>query len=248
MNPIHFTFRVFFFAVSFLTVLGCMKNKNNLPSSNSKSFVENENWCIDGITDLKPGDILVKPNINMLPGSSNKSNGWTFGHAALVVKGYKSENIDTLLSHVVIIESIARDVPQPYQVREIAGYVENKNLALNCTSFGPKINGNRYRLRLKLSDSQIDSIIAFAREQKNDESCWNAMKSFPDDVPPPGSTRKNWADNSQWYCSLLVWQSFYYVTGIDLDANGGYEVYPDDLVASKYFDIGNDHFPSRAKF
>lgn len=248
MNPLHFSFRLFVVTVSLLVAFGCKKSQNNQTSSNTKSVGENENCCIEGITDLKPGDILVKPNINMLPGSSNKSNGWTFGHAALVVKGYESKNIDTLLSHVVIIESIARDVSRPFQVREIAGYVENKNLALNCTSFGPKIKGNRYRLRLKLSDSQIDSIIAFAREQKNDESCWNAMKSFPDDVPPEGSTRKNWADNSQWYCSLLVWQSFYYVTGIDLDANGGYEVYPDDLIASKYFDIGEDHFPSRAKF
>jgi hypothetical protein len=248
MNPFHFSFRLIIFVAWMFISIRCETDQNKASSPNTKSVVENQNWCEEGITDLKPGDILVKPNINMLPGSSNKSNGWTFGHAAMVVKGYAHKNIDTLLANVTIIESIARDVPQAYQVREIAGYVENKNLALCCTSFGPKFKGNRYRLRLNLSAGQIDSIIAFARDQKNKPSCWNAMKSFPDDVEPEGSTRKNWADNSQWYCSLLVWQSYYYVTGIDLDANGGYEVYPNDLIASKYFDIGDDHFPSRARF
>jgi hypothetical protein len=247
MNHLRFSVLIFLIACLFM-LIGCNNTKVKAPLPDTKPISENQKWCEEGITDLKPGDILVKPNINMLPGSSNKSNGWTFGHAALVVKGYQHKNIDTLLANSVIIESIARDVPQPYQVREIAAYVEKGDLSHSCTSFGPKIKGNRYRLRLKLSDSQIDSIIAFAREQKNDESCWNAMKSFPDDVPPAGSTRKNWADNSQWYCSLLVWQSYYFVTGIDLDANGGYEVYPDDLVASKYFDIGDDQFPSRARF
>jgi len=205
-------------------------------------------WCLEGITDLKPGDILVKPNVSLMPGSAEVPNGWGFGHTAMVVKGYAHPNIDTLLSHVVIIESISRDVPREFQVREIAGYVENDNYALNTTSFGSKYAGNRFRLRLNIPQAQIDSIIAFARDQKNDFSSWNAMKSFPDDVAPVGSNRKNWADNSHWYCSLLVWQSVLYVTGIDLDANSGYEVYPSDLIASKYFDIGEDNFPSRVKF
>lgn len=241
-------FRFFLAIVLILNTFGCKTDLKKDSTSNTNSISAAQKWCEEGITDLKPGDILVKPNLNLLPGSSNKANGWTFGHAALVVKGYAHENIDTLLANATIIESMARDVPQAYQVREIAAYVENEKLPFSCTSFGPEIEGNRFRLRLNLSPSQIDSIIAFAREQKNDESCWNAMKSFPDDVAHEGDQRKNWADNSHWYCSLLVWQSFYYVTGIDLDVNGGYLVYPNDLIASEYFDIGNDNFPSRARF
>ena len=60
-------------------------------------------------------------------------------------------------------------------------------------------------------------------------------------------TRDNWADNTHWYCSLIIWQAVLYVTGIDLDANGGYFVYPNDLVASPYFDNSSEH-TGRARF
>jgi hypothetical protein len=231
-------------------LLSIQCTKQNIKNSKTELFTDfnNPDWCLKGISDLKPGDILIKPNVGFLPGSSFVPNGRLFGHAAIVITGYKNDNIDTLLSHVKIVEAIARDVPPSYQVREISGYVVDKNLAKNSTSFGPDYAGNRYRLRMRISQNQIDSIIAFVLDQKKDLFYWNAMKSFPDDIPPEGSTRKNWADNSDWYCTLLIWQAVFYVTSIDLDMNGGYQVFPNDMILNKYFDIQEDHFPSRVRF
>ncbi|MFW5793335.1 MAG: hypothetical protein ACOCWC_03555, partial [Bacteroidota bacterium] len=59
--------------------------------------------------------------------------------------------------------------------------------------------------------------------------------------------RRNWADNDHWYCSLLIWQAVLYVSGIDLDSNGGYFVYPNDLIASPYFNNENG-FKGRTRF
>ncbi|MDA3879703.1 MAG: hypothetical protein PF436_04880 [Prolixibacteraceae bacterium] len=209
-----------------LSLISCVGNKNE-PSTISVI----EPWCIEGISELKKGDILVKPNANLLPGSSVVENGFSFGHAVIVTKGYTHKNTDSLLRNITIIESMSTNVPIPFQVREIAGYTEDNIAAFNNTSFSEKYKGNRYRLRLNISESQIDSIIAFARNQQGDISSWNAMKSYPLD-----KTDNNWADNSHWYCSLLIWQSVIYVTGIDLDINQGYMIYPNDLINHPLFD------------
>lgn len=37
-------------------------------------------------------------------------------------------------------------------------------------------------------------------------------------------------DQARWYCSKLLWASYRYVANIDLDADGGYWVWPVDLV------------------
>lgn len=204
-----------------------------------------DKWSIDYIDEFRRGDIIVKPNLNFLPGSASVPNGVNCGHAAMVTKGYKHHNIDTLLANIIIIESMAVDVPKEFQVREIAGHVYNKNAILNCTSFNKQFTGNRYRLRLNLSEAQIDSIVSFACEQKGDFSNWNAMKAYPDNLN--NNSKTNWADNSHWYCSLLIWQSVYYVTGIDLDVNKGFQVYPNDLIASPFFD-NSDINTGRVRF
>jgi hypothetical protein len=229
-------------------LFGCTPSSEKQGSVAAPKIFSDTAWCAYGIDELLPGDILVKPNVNMLPGTAEMPIGWSFGHAALVVKGYKHRNIDTLLANTVLVESMARDVDQAYQVRETKGYVENENLALNCTSFSSKYAGNRFRLRLNLPQAQIDSIVSFALAQKGDISCWNSIKSFPENVDSVGLHRRNWADNSHWYCSLLVWQSVYYVTGFDLDANGGYQVYPNDLIRSQFFNTNTSSFSGRARF
>lgn len=38
------------------------------------------------------------------------------------------------------------------------------------------------------------------------------------------------SNQSQWYCSKLPWASYKYTSNIDLDYNGGYYVWPEDLV------------------
>lgn len=248
MNKLFLHQTLLFLILIIIFIIGIFscsqKQTNNEPLA---SDPDSSNWCVEGVNEFRRGDIIVKPNVDFMPGTASVPNGWNFGHAVIVTKGFKHDNIDTLLSHITIVESNASDVAQPYQVREIAGLVRNKNLALNCTSFASKYAGNRFRLRLNLPKSQLDSIINFALDQKGDLSCWNATKSFPGNqtnVPPYA---KNWADNTSWYCSLLVWQSVFYVTGIDLDVNGGFQVYPNDIITNPIFN-NTENFTGRARF
>jgi len=37
-------------------------------------------------------------------------------------------------------------------------------------------------------------------------------------------------DQSRWYCSKLAWSSYKYTAGVDLDGDGGYWVWPVDLI------------------
>lgn len=208
-------------------------------------------FAIEGVDAFLPGDIIVRPNTNLLPGSTRVDGGFLFGHAAFVVRGFRSQHPDTLLANTIIIESMARDVLPGFQVRETPALVYHEREAFSNTNFSAKYAGNRYRLRLQWNDSELDRIITFLREQKGDLSTWNAAKRFPgqafaDSLVNVGM-RSNWADNSHWYCSLLVWQAVYYVKGIDLDANGGYMVYPNDLITSPYFDLKHG-IASRARF
>jgi hypothetical protein len=234
-----------------ILIIGLNSCKEQLQFENSSTLVQDTNivpFAYEGIHDLRRGDIIVKPNLNFLPGTSFMNNGIGFGHAALVVSGYNHENMDSLLAGTTIIESIAKDVPVEFQVREIRGLIKNKSKAFNNTNFKGRYKGNRYRLRLALTETQIDSIIAFAKAQKMDYSAWNATKSYRNDSTfSSTSQRKNWADNNTWYCSLLVWQSVYYVTNIDLDPNQGYMVYPNDLINSKFFDNTHEN-QGRVKF
>lgn len=205
-----------------------------------------ELFCVEGIEDFKRGDIIVRPNLNLLPGSSQLIGGQNFGHAAIVVKGFRHNNIDSLLMNTIIVESIAKDVSQAFQVREIAALAHHQLDAFNNVNFDGSKAGNRYRLRLSLTDQQIDSLIGFALAQKGDFSSWNAAKRLPSSFKA-GQSAIERADNSHWYCSLLVWQSVNASTGLDADVNGGYMVYPNDLINSPLFDNTPTH-TGRARF
>lgn len=219
----------------------------NLGSGNSHSV----EWAYEGISELQKGDIIVKPNLNLLPGSSFIEGGWGYGHAALVTLGSKHSHSDSLLANAMIFESHARPLHRIHQLREVPGFLISENPVMHNDNFGPQYTGGRYRLRLNLTESQIDSIIDFVRSQKGSYSSWNAMKRFPGIPHIEGyvnvGIRENWADNTHWYCSLLMWQAVLYVTGINLDPNGGYYVFPSDLIASPHFD-NRDDFIGRARF
>lgn len=243
----HITGFSFLFLIAL--VMGCTQKPVNEVKTNNESFNANETI---GINELRPGDILVRPNLNFLPGSAFIPNGSGFGHAAIVTTYYRHENIDSLLANIQIIESIAKDVPKEFQIREVKAFNHSKIPSFNNENFDNRYAGNRYRLRLDLPAHVIDRVINFARQQKGDRSSWNAAKRFPghpfaDSLVAIGK-RNDWADNNTWYCSLLVWQSFLKHTGIDLDPNGGYMVYPNDLIASPVFDIQDSLFTGRTQF
>lgn len=237
-----------------LVCISCVDQTATLPETGSREKTlhnKDATWVYEGINELRKGDIIVKPNLNLLPGSAPLPDGWFFGHAAIVTTGAIHHNPDSLLATVMIFESHALDIPVSYQLREVPGFIISENRSRNNIGFSSEYKGNRYRLRLNIPEYQIDSIIAFVRSQKGDSSNWNAMKQFPD-TPNikqrvADGERENWADNTHWYCSLLVWQAVLYVTGLDLDPNGGFYVYPNDLIVSPHFDNSRD-FRARARF
>lgn len=220
-------------------------------SETIKAQIEAAVWAHEGISVLRKGDIIVKPNLNILPGTSFVEGGWGYGHAAIVTVGAENMPPDSLLAACMIFESHSRPVHRIHQLREVPGFVISDNPAIHNNTFASRFAGNRFRLRLNISESQVDSIIAFVRSQKGNYSSWNAMKRFPEspevEVLVSEGKRANWADNTHWYCSHLIWQSVFYVTGIDLDPNGGFFVYPSDLIASPWFDNTRD-FEGRARF
>lgn len=216
-----------------LFIYGC--NEAPIPEGEKTNLLSTLIFEPGDTLELKKGDILVRPNLNILPGTSTVDGGKNYGHAAIVVKGYKHWHPDSLLAGTIIIESIAKDVPAEFQVREIKALVSNRMESFDNHNFGSRYQGHRYRLRLPLSDEETDSIIAFARSQKGKLSSWNASKYFPAKAENKNATSAL-LKNETWYCSLLVWQSVFNVTGQDLDHSGGYMAYPNDLINSRHFD------------
>jgi hypothetical protein len=198
------------------------------------------------LTELEAGDILIKPNMNWFPGTAMVNGGKGFGHVVLVIQGGKDTNTLNLLEKVKIFESQAREVPPEYEIRLVSGYVEGSDFRLANTTFGLQNKGFRYRLRFPMTPSQRDSVIRFVLSQDADRSCWRAQKGLPqtrNDGQPPV-----FQDKKIWYCSLLIWQAFYEVLGVDLDLNGGIMIYPNDLIASPYFENDSVNPQKRVRF
>lgn len=198
------------------------------------------------LTDLEPCDILVKPNNNLLPGTSWVNGGRGFGHVVMVIEGGKDTNTMNLLRKVKIFESQARLVPESYELRLAQGFQEGDDFRFANTTFGLQNQGFRYRLRLNLTRSQQDSIIQFVLAQDNDVSNWRSLKQVDRYLKRQNSAALQ--EKKIWYCSLLIWEAFYQVLGIDLDPNGGIMLFPNDLVASPYFDNDKKYPQKRVRF
>lgn len=198
------------------------------------------------LTELEAGDILIKPNTNLFAGTAPVNGGKGFGHAVLVIEGGKDTNTIRLLEKVKIFESQAREVPEEYEIRSVNGYVEGNDFRLANITFGMQNKGFRYRLRYSMTPSQRDSIINFVLSQNPDKSCWRAQKGLPES----GNNGQSpiFQDKKIWYCSLLIWQAFYEVLGVDLDSNGGIMAYPNDIIASPYFENDSINPQKRVRF
>jgi hypothetical protein len=198
---------------------------------------------IGKIVDFRPGDILVKANHNWLPGTAQVYGGKGFGHAALVIEGARDSDILKLLKKTIVFESHARDVPKEFQMREAPAYLPGDDFRNANITFGPQNLGYCYRLRPNLSEIQIRELIDFVMTQDNGTSCWRAQKRFSENT-----AKKTPTEGSSWYCSLLIWQAYKSLFGIDLDPNGGVMVYPNDLIAGKYFDNTENQPHKRVRF
>jgi hypothetical protein len=231
----------------------CQKdNRSETPLSADTNWISRPYISLDplpdqNLTELIPCDILVKPNLNWLPGTTQAPRGYGFGHAAIVIRGAKDTSEATLLTKVLTFESQARDVPGEYQVRQVAAYLPGEDYAYANYNFKPANLGRYYRLRMDLTDQQRDAIIAYLIEHDSGFSNTRAWKDY--------HSGKNYIELKEsvqpleyWYCSLIIWQAFYDVLGIDLDANQGLYVYPNDLINSPYFNTEKDGNEKRIRF
>jgi hypothetical protein len=234
-----------------LFLLACLFSCNgdfaysNHPSQQIKEF-ELINDTLVKLTELESCDILVKPNFNWFAGSSMVQGGTAFGHVVLVLEGGKDTNTMRLLEKVRIFESQARHVPADFELRSAQGYQEGTDFRFANITFGMQNLGYRYRLRFNLTPAQRESIIQFVLAQDHDLSSWRSLKRIRS--KSIGNHQSMVQDKNTWYCSLLIWEAFYSVLGIDLDANGGIMVFPNDLIASPYFNNDARHKQKRVRF
>jgi hypothetical protein len=244
-----------FFLILIFILISCQDaddRKNVIPQPDESGWIERAQFILDTLPDhnlseLKPCDILVKPNLNWLPGTTSVLFGFGFGHAAIVIKGAVSDNETTLLSSAEVFESQARDVPGEYQIRLVHAYFPGDDFSNANYNFKPANLGRYYRLRLDITQPQKDSIINYLLAHDHGLSNTRAWKDFN-----RGAVNSNGNAGHQsaeyWYCSLIIWQAFYDVLGIDLDANQGLYVYPNDLINSPYFNPSQKNPESRIRF
>jgi len=180
---------------------------------------------------LQPGDILARPNLNWLPGSSKVSSGRNFGHASIVVLGATGNSPDEALQKALVVEAFLFDqATRRFEFRE----EKQVRLAPAGISFGTRFSGIRYRLRMPLDPQQQEMLILFLNAQVG--KC--RYKAFSDTKDCPGEkmqTDSPPAANCGWNCATLAWYSMCYAAGINIDFNRGNFVYPNDIINSAMF-------------
>lgn len=65
-------------------------------------------------------------------------------------------------------------------------------------------------------------------------SGWRARNYARSKMGQPYDITSSKADQSRWYCSKLCWAAWRYPVGPDIDWDGGYWVWPVDLINSAY--------------
>lgn len=202
----------------------CLTPDKKLQSDRILPVIINDS--VQVLTELKRGDILVKPNHNWLPGTVWVEGGNGFGHAAVVLEAVTGSSTIEVLSNAVIFESHARDVPDEFQLRSTKAYQPGTDFRTDNITFAPVRVGVMYRLRFNISSSEIDTMLSYIARQENGLSSWRSMKSdFQEDI----DNRRTY-----FYCSHLIREAFLHATGKEMDANGGLIVYPNDLIGSAF--------------
>jgi hypothetical protein len=238
--------RKFLIVICFISVwVACADDSKNLSDNSGQekeADVSKQRFTnlsdipfLDELHDLKRCDLIVKSNDNWRPGTTYVEGGSTWGHVMIVLEDYTGKTTDEVLRNTLVFESNSLPIPKEFQLRKIHAYTPGKDLNMSSFSFGLKFQGNRFRLRMALTDVQKDSIIAFILRQDDRTSSWRSVKRYCHKQKEQ-FIDTNVYEKKTWYCSLLVWQTFQNVLGIDLDANQGLIVFPNDIINSPYFD------------
>lgn len=169
---------------------------------------------------LEAGDILVRPNLNWLPGSSKVTSGRNFGHVAIVVKGAEENTLEETLKKARVIEAVIFDQETRTFIFDTQKQIR---IAPALVSFGKRFEGIRYRLRMNLNDQQKQDIIGFL-SQKVSTGSYSLF-----------SNKVTLEKKEIWNCATLTWYAIIINSAIDIDCNKGSLVYPNDFIRSTYF-------------
>jgi hypothetical protein len=182
---------------------------------------------------LEPGDLLVRPNWNFLPGTTRVEGGRNFGHLAVVVQGAQGKSVGEVLQKALVIEALLFDQKSR---RFIFGSSEIVRKTAAATSFGERFTGKRYLLRMPLTPAEQQRLVSFLTSQLEDDR-YTVLSFKRDFTGTPGSREARLeADRDRWNCTTLAWYAFRYATGRDIDANGGVLIYPNDIIRCSLFD------------
>ncbi len=197
---------------------------------------ENPGFPVETLTDsasfnLKKGDILVRPNWSWLPGSIPVNGERKLGHVAIVTEDLSGKTPDEVLSKTQVIEALFYDhAARKFLFRKEEQIRESKAIV----AFGNRYKGSRYRLRAKLTNQQTEDLIRFLRNQV--DGGYNIL-SFKKPFASTVENQKNLQNLRQdWHCATLTWEAYHLATGLDIDSNQGWLIYPSDIIASKSFD------------
>lgn len=203
-------------------------------SKSSPQKVLNSGVPLDGyVFELRSGDILVRPNWSWLPGSCDLFKGRVFGHVAIVTEGATGHTPDEALEKAKVIEAILFDqATRRFQFHKSDQLINRKALI----SFGPRFKGLRYRLRMNLTEIEVNAIRQFLVNQLQGGYNILSLKKHFGSKNDKEYALSHIKQNS-WHCATLAWEAFYLVKDLDIDANQGLAIYPNDILASKYFDL-----------
>ncbi len=176
-----------------------------------------QNGIGEKILIAEPGDILARPNSNMLPGSENRFWGGLTGHIALVVKGGIFSNMDENLGEIEVVEArLFNRHPFSYENR----VVRNKA----SVHFGKRYCGRRYLLKMHVKEKEMSEINNFINREKSKH--YNLLSSKE--------------DTTIYNCATFVRRLVKETMNYDIDCNKGRVIFPNDIINNPIFDTSEN--------
>ena len=183
--------------------------------------------------ELRSGDILVRPNWGWLPGSCEIKGGRKFGHVAFVTEGATGNTPEEALANATVVEALFYDqVTGKFQFNK----KDQIRIRKAISSFGSRFKGDRYRLRMRLKENQVSDIRQFLMNQLGGGyNVFSQKRQFESIGEKKDAVLL--MKNGSWNCATLAWETYFLIANVDIDANQGMTIFPNDIVASNTFDL-----------